>query len=403
MVQCLFLKERVVHRFFFAVILLLAHHAVVSQPVTHKKTSTRVTLAAERADFHQVIQRLTQLTGLHFIYSSNKVGASKRVSISVQNKPIEEVFVQLARQMNVVFKRKDGYVIIKPAEAGIQSATSPQRRQADSRVTTTDLKPVFDTTDVTAFAGGEPLLNERNSLPIASASDDFFRRYAKDLQFYFDTTFLKTVPPQSMEKLNVKNSHRGWFVSAGFLVNDYSVGAEIQAGIRAIYLVCSPTWIKQTALFHGAYGLGSSIMLTRNFSLNPTYTVATVKETEDFVLRTSDGIFMSGLQITSNHRQLRLMVQYALTKNILLRLGPSFNRALTEYTFTSRPNVFLYNSEPGKTADTPFEKGSFYSNSSEGTAISVNSPAPQERFQWISSWVGWEAGVSYKINFFKRP
>src|SRR5262249_6963253 len=94
-----------------------------AQSVTAPEADPRISLSVQGQYFHDVIDRLAGITGLHFVYSSNKVEANTRISLSVVNSPLEDVLELLGKQMNLSFKVQGRYVIVKtlPAQRAVQA------------------------------------------------------------------------------------------------------------------------------------------------------------------------------------------------------------------------------------------------------------------------------------------
>ena len=127
MAQCLPCKEKAVRRLIPAVIFLFLCHIAQAQYI-RTSYANKITLTSSGIQFKVLIDKLSGITGLHFIYSSNKIETTRLVSVSVKDKSLEEALVLLGRQLHVAFiKRDNKYVIIKTAEV-LPLPIQPHRR-----------------------------------------------------------------------------------------------------------------------------------------------------------------------------------------------------------------------------------------------------------------------------------
>src|SRR5688572_12928222 len=122
MVMNLFWTEKVARRILPTLISLFICFSALSQSAPRTQG---ITLTERESGFHLVIEKLSKMTGLHFIYSSNKVAVNKKVSVTVFNKPLDHILSLLGNQTNVSFTRKDDYVIIKPISGNSQPKNNP--------------------------------------------------------------------------------------------------------------------------------------------------------------------------------------------------------------------------------------------------------------------------------------
>ena len=395
MVRCLSWREKVVGSVATGIILLCMAQHTGAQTITVAHNTRNITVSSNGVYFHDLIHQLADVTGLHFIYSSNKIKTHARVYLTVHNKPVEEVLGLLGDQLNLVFKKQDRHVVIKTIPAMQPSAvvlTGELKQKSIARINKGS-RPLLTLPDSAILTASTKV----SGTPAPSFSSDYFKKHLRDLQVYFDTSMLKRLPAQYIRKINLNNNHSGLFISAGFVVNDYSVGTELQAGIRSAYAVYSSGWMSG-GQHSNRYGVGSSLLLSRNFSLNPVYTFAAIRE----------HIAESPWKVSAKHHQLKLMVQYSLSKNVAVRLGPSFNYVAATYTF-QRPkhvfeNVMIIRPDSPKGTYTNIEDGVGMPHQGVYTGATVyRVQAAPHNYLAVRSWMGWEASISYKINFFRRP
>ena len=156
--------------------------------------------------------------------------------MSVKDKSLEEALVLLGRQLNVAFiKRDNKYVIIKTVDIAPATQTTTQtltrRPEFDKIYSAPKYTPLIASTEeiyTASTTAPEPVAAK----PMA-ASGDHFRKHLEDLHVYFDTLKLKRLPEYELKKVNLKNRHSGWYISAGIMLNDFAAGAQLQAGVRS--------------------------------------------------------------------------------------------------------------------------------------------------------------------------
>lgn len=352
-----------------------------------------ISLSYQDKRFHDVVEDLERVTGLHFIYSSNKIEVNGRVTLSAHRHSLDDVLTQLGKQMNLVFKVQGKYVVIKtlpvaPAVSkSISQATVPTHagEPEDLQYSSSLIgNPSFDMRDFSAA-----------TLPYPQLKKDL-----QTLQVYFDSNLLQRIPSQYVRKIG-QRQRLGWFASGGVMMNDYSVGAVFQAGMRSLYFVMGSSWMSDSR-YHGSYGLGSSIKLAHNLSVNPAITFSPMKETNQHTTNFYGHKVAENVQLKAGHWQMKWMVQYALGNHINLNFGPTINRLHSTFT-TQDVSVARFTQVAGFV-------GGAQSYSAYGrepatqpivtTVVVVDSH--QKQYQTLQYWVGWEASVSYRINFSGR-
>jgi hypothetical protein len=388
MVRCLFWREKVVRSIATGIILFCTVQNACPQTIAGSQAK-KVTLSCNGVYFQDFINQLAGITGLHFIYSSSKIRTNSLVYLTVRDKSVEEVLGLVGDQLKLSFKKQDRHVVIKTIPAAQPSFVAgplqpKQKNVVRPRKEPASLLALPDSTVLTASA-------RITGNPAPSFSSDYFKKHLQDLQEYFDSAMLTRIPTQYIRKINLNNNHRGLFISAGLVVNDYSAGTELQAGIRAAYAVFNSGWT-QSGQYSSRYGVGSSFLLSRNFSVNPVYTFAVIRE------KSSE----SPWTLCAKQHQVKLMLQYSLSKHVAVRFGPSFNYLNATYTFQRPKRLFETIIIDGP--DTP--KNVYYhaeygaQPARTGAYMIITHPSS---YQAIRSWMGWEASISYKINFFPRP
>lgn len=398
MVKCLFWKAQVVRRL---AVVLAASLLVIPQAKSQSSPQMlqqKITLSCNALQFQDVIKKLEGMTGLHFVYSSNKIPINKPVSLKLSDKPLDEVLILLGSQMNLVFKRKDQHIVIKTAEKISPDSNQPKQL---IKVPEIKVKPASEQKSLESLADiGDQfstLPGAKNTLkyPTTLLGSNHFK-HNKDLSLYFDTARLSGLTKNDIEKINIKNNNRGLFVSSGFVINDYSLGAEFQAGLRAVHVVYSPSWLKDSR-FHSAYGLGTSVPLKRSISINIVYTYAHLRDKRTNSSQTVGSMSTDNLAFSAKHHQVKLMMQYAFTKNINLRTGLTINNMVTTYHL---PNEYVIEFTEDVKTNLPISSGSSSVTPFDGAPVLPKSSGTT--IQTLDMWMSWEATVSYKINFDKR-
>jgi hypothetical protein len=351
--------------------------------------SKKITFCCKSSNFEKIIDDLSKAAGVHFVYSSNKIQTSQQVTLAIKNKPLSEVLDVLSNELNVSFKIQEHYITVKPRGAQYQAALS-ELVSAKRTFVPTQGRTLDQDSENRGKSHGKLVAEKMSSATALPLSDGDITPYVTKLKPYVDPTFLKKVPikylKSTAKKLRVDHY---WFVSAGTVVNDYSAGMEIQAGHRYVYVAFSPTWLHDD-LYHGGLGIGTSLQLSNVFSLRPIYSYASMKQTKtdhNTMFAKSPGY---QINTVTDHHQFKLMLQYDISNNFKLRAGPTFNqsRASTRYEATE---VNYRTSGPQYSPP----------NTGTGTHLVFRSnigpaPAPVTLKKF---WVGWEASLSYRINF----
>jgi hypothetical protein len=410
MAQCLPWKAKDVRRLMPALLLLFISHTALPQYI-RTGTPKKITLTTTGVQFHTLIEKLSEITGLNFIYSSNKIEVNKSVSLSVTNRSLDDVLLLLGRQTNLTFARRDRYVIIKTIAVSPALAVStqpiPRTRRSDFErsYNVPRYTPLIIPTNVAYTASAAPQRSFDG--PIASTSGRYFNRHLGEFKVYFDTTFLKKLPAHEIQKINLKSRHASWFISAGVMVNDFAAGGELQAGIRSLYVVYNPSWL-YNGNFYGSYGLGTSVLLSKNLSFNPVYTYGTLKQDENLSARIYNRTIEGDIKLLAKLHQVRLMLQYSITKNISLRAGPTLGYMRTKYSL-EKANVVVFGRASSAASLAPIPpynygyKTTFIYATAPGGPITEIVRNVRDGHSVDKYLVGWEASISYRINFFKRP
>jgi hypothetical protein len=380
-------KEKVV-RSIVILLGILIFHTSYSQSI-----SAPISISFKATTLDKVMDHLSRTSGFHVIYSSDKIDVKTPISLSVDRRTVGDILVLLEKQTNLSFKVHDRHIIIRPAKVMVSQPLLVSKINYYQQPGNTPSNII-----------ARPTIEERR-LQINMPDERFLRseRYIKNhlpqLQMLIDTSWIKFLPHEYINRLDLNNMNKGWFISAGPVVNDYSAGVEVQIGLKYIYAVYDASWLK-SGQFHAAYGLGTSVPLSNSFSITPAYMYSGWSESrsQTNALITRNGVNLVEFKTTEyvRHHQFKMLIQYSVSKNIRVQLGPVFNKASKYYTMA----------EPGNTVMTEYTvKAAPYS----GADRVVQSRTVNQVFfisrdpQAANFWLGWEASLSYKLNFSTRP
>jgi Secretin and TonB N terminus short domain len=316
-----------------------------------------------------VVEKLSDVTGLNFVYSSDKIDAYQLISLSVDNKPVDEVLSMIASRTNLTFKRQNKYVIIKvDTKRNISKAD-------DSSVNPSTTTPEEITAARTEPVRSSKLLASRNAVAL---SEENLKNYLPDLSGYFGVN-TRELPLRPLSMNNSRKT-RLWFVSAGPLLNEYSAGVEFQIGIPNVYAVTNITLLNNGDMIQG-YGLGTRLRLTDRFSLQPVYTFSHYRRFDNELHYAPDGrLVRTNYAADSKIHKMKLMIQYASVGRLTFSMGPSFNYLNSKLTYADvAANAAIYTSG--------YRKYSTIFTVPEGTS------------RVSKSWIGWEATIAYRISF----
>lgn len=376
MARSLFWTERVALS--ALVVFLFSIHPAQSQ----SSRTASITYSCRSTNLESVIEFLSRTSGYHFIYSRDMVDITRPVSLDVSNKPIEDVLTLIEKQVNVSFKVQDRHIIVKATPK-----TEPAR-------------PLVTQSTPTLSSIEAPLLSSlsRNiTLPTFSNKNILESRIDRriyELQAALGPNVPRNIPPMYINRINLNDRNNGWFASIGTVVNDYSAGIELQGGVRYLYGVVQPRWSFDRG-FHGAYGVGNSFSLMRNFSFNTIYMFSGQKQSETIYPFSPLAKLGPDFQVTETTRQhqVKFAVQYTLSRSVSVRLGPVLNYQATTTEMVSVTTTngyyegsFTYRQAGTQTPDLVYQNGQFVTQS----------------VRYMESWIGWEGAVTYRINFSNR-
>lgn len=389
MAKSLFCKEKVALSFLLCITLCY------SSAQAQSKTS-RITYSCRSERLEVVIDNLSKRSGFDFIYSRNLVDVSKQVSLSAQDLTITQVLSLLEKQLDVSFKLQDRHIIVKanpkPAPVIVQQT---KRESAENM----SAPPSYRSTDPQLITSLRRNIAIRQPQSQAALLQNSLQKRIDELQALLGPNVPRTISRYDISQINFNNRHRGWFAAIGTSVGDGSAGVELQAGLPFAYAVFRPRYSAEHGLF-GAYGVGTGINLSGNYSMNAIYMFSGVTSTTS-AFPYSGPYSQQGpeLRHTENqrHHQVKLVLQYNFANNFSLRVGPVLNYRNTREQTVIIPTSNYYEGSYASiqyASRTPENFTLIYKNGQLVAASRIE--------RHLESWVGWDATVTYRINFFRR-
>jgi len=351
----------------------------------------KVSCAFQATRLDEVIRHLSQEAGVSFIYSSNKTNLSKVVTLSVENQSLEETLNLIGAQLDVEFKMQGRFVMIKQQATEVK----PMRHGTAGRVPLGRFSKNASGTGVIAYyPASNSRTRSRVSVPI------FVERQLPPIEPTFTRSEINSIPLTNRRDVSALRNRAGLFFSAGTVLNDYSSGIELQAGIRSAYLVFTPTWMSN-GKYHSAIGLGTSIPLGKNLALTPVYLLGQYHSSSTMRWRNTQGITEMKQTEKAIHHQVKLMIQYTVTPAFVVKLGPTINQSNITYSYYQTTSTFIERRSsqiPG--AGVP-DNGNAGSNITVIDQISSTKVSPLAEQHVRNAWLGWEASIALKLNFSK--
>jgi hypothetical protein len=374
------LKVRVALGFSKLIVLVFVSLSAHAQS-TDDLLQRNVTITGRNIDFEDVLDQLTLQTKMRFIYSSSMVSLDKQVTLMARQQPLKDVLDELAAQMNITFKRQGDYFIVKK-----DNTPSPKTHFALAQP---KLANSEDPDEEEFNVEESNTQRERFNVYRISQQNERDSKITKDLLNVGDKLKWK-YQPMLMAESGPNRSPMPWFASAGFLINDYGVGVEMQAGIPLIHGVASISALGD-GMYRFGYGLGTSIRIKPLVTGDVAYTFASLSHTE------TDS-WHHKFQATSHHHQIRLQASLSLSNHFSVRVGPTFNLLRSSYQYIPEPNgssvTVRYRPAPTQQYLSPSQG---YTRTIQYQAIAT----PMD-YETINSWFGFELGVAYRVNFSLR-
>ena len=347
-------------------------HAQPSDDLLQKN----VTIIGNNMHFEDVLEQLTLQTRMHFIYSSSIVNLDKPVTLIARQQSLKNVLDELSSQMNVSFKRQGDYFIVKRNIAKstftiVQPKLANSEDLEDEEVVLKEINLQASRFDPYSFTSDE---NNRDA------------EITKDLLNFGDGLKLKYSPLSSTVNINSPRQ-KNWFASGGLFINDYGAGVELQSGIQLLHAVVNVSALGD-GVYRFGYGLGTGIPLKPGVTANLAYTFASLNREET-------DTWHNQYETTSRHHQIRFMANVALSTHFSIRFGPTFNVLKTSYEYVPESSSSTVTVRYRQTPTQP------YLSPTSGYTRTIHAQAPVSpvNYETANSWVGFELGVAYRVNF----
>jgi len=350
----------------------------------------KVTVIGHNMHVEDVLEQLTLQTKMQFIYSSSVVALDKPITLMARQQSLKSVLDQLAKHMNISFKKQGDYFVIK-------RSTLPTFAKTQFR----DSQPRLANADDSEDEESTPLIDNTQSPSdgvslIESNSGNAESNITKDLLNFGDglsrweAKAVKEYLPLLLAKRNPRSVQKKWFVSTGLFINDYGFGIETQAGIPLVHAVLNAS-IVGGGIYRIGYGLESAFPVKPGLTANLAYTFASMGKDE------VDN-FQNKYRARGDHHQARMMANISLSDHFSVRVGPTFNVLKTTHEYIAEQPAQVitvrYRAAQGQPYLSP---SSGYSSTAHYQAAS-----PLPKYETGKFWVGFEAGVAYRINFSLR-
>jgi hypothetical protein len=337
-----------------------------------------VTIIGRNIDFEDVLDQLTLQTKMQFIYSSSMVSLDKPVTLMARQQPLKDVLDELSVQMNITFKRQGDYFVVKKDNTPV---TKTQFALAQPKLANSE-DPEEDEFNLKE---NDPQAGRLNMYSI-SQQNERDSKITKDL-LNFDDKLKWKYQPLLLTDNRQDPPRRRWFASAGFLLNDYGVGVEMQGGIPAVHGIINVSALGD-GLYRFGYGLGTTIPIKPLVTADLAYAFASLSHIET-------DTWHNQFQATSHHHQIRFQANLSLSNHFSVRVGPTFNLLRTSYQYLPDPSS---SSVTVRYRPAPTQQ---YLSPSQGytRTITYQAVATPMDYEARNSWVGFELGVAYRVNF----
>lgn len=365
----------------------------------HASTGERkITLSVHQEPFEDVLNQLAQKSAVSFVYSSSVIDLKKTISLTVYNQSLEDVLKEIARQANVSFSREGDHIVLKK-----QVALPPLKAKVNTKSATELLSPTENNTINTLLASlsAQPFAAPSQKSvydfsPGLLENDSVLSKKAAKIMAKIQLQLSKTIDTKKHNHLNAR-----WFASAGFIVNDYSLdGIEVKGGHRSLFAVVNASHLDNKR-YRVGYGAGTSFPLSSTWNLQAIYTVANITKDADFA------VIKNALKFDSWHHQVKLVAQYALSPRITVHGGITGNLLNTRYKFLGidvpADIPLVYRSmEPAHREVRLSLSEVIQSSSTISAPYTISNTYSDNNYRNTQTWIGFDAGVSYQLNFFTR-
>jgi hypothetical protein len=357
-----------------------------------------ISISCQNLPLDKVIDRLSQKTGLHFIYSSSLVSLDTKITLNVHQEKLTEVLKQVGYKARLVFKVNGKYVIVKnaPADDLISRNAIARKEFSDPLV-----KEPLHSVPITIFRE-----DERRAYFSALPENSAIAR--PSLTPLTNTHLLSTFKAEPIAPLKISRPfdlyRSRWFASLGLFANDFTYGGvELRAGLKPLYGVIN-TGLINNGLVRVGYGAGTAVNLSKRVTLNAIFTHATMHKMVNETFESPSGrrILEKAYLVQYRQNQVKLMAQYNTSSRFSIQAGVSFNQLKTSYaiekilieapSLTDLPGA-------GQAGDTQFIQAHYSPAPVNIASGPLHQSFLRRKQETTGYWVGWEIGLYYRINF----
>jgi hypothetical protein len=353
--------------------------SISAQSISPDLSEKVITLKVKNASLETVLQRLSEQAKLYFIYSSNSVELNRSVTLDINRRPLIEVLESLSDLMGVTFRNEGKYVVVKRRDEYTQSPTVVNKASVATNTEAEIKEPINPRTGLNV----DPTL----SVPSSLLKEDLLRCYS------FVKIDVSRLQPFPLAITNPR-SKRNLIGSVSLIGNEYAGGLELNFGLPYVYGVLNSGLMRGGHLRTG-FGIGTSISVKPNISLNPVYSFARVKEKQDHIVNDRiDLVIRDGVRVVGNHHQMKLLFNIQAFPRIAFRVGPTINFLKTNYTYPVGDRSYTI----ARRATIPSYPDGYGVPVQVGIVQSVRY-SPPASYSTYKTWVGFEGGISYSIKF----
>lgn len=383
-----------------SIVILLSLFQIVTraQPIVNRSDEKRLSFDLRHVPLEDAFEQIARKCHVSFVYSASVFDVRKTISFSAHNLTVSEILKDFSHLTNLSFRTEGDHIVIKK-----QSEIGLSRSKGDRKVQSELLTVSENTEAMLASLATKTFLSPSQTSVIdlvPSQLDNDSMRLTKSAKMIAK---IQQEVSQSAEHNRRRNLTKpDWFISTGVILNDYTLGGvELKAGHRRFFAVvsCSRTDERN---YRVGYGAGTSISIANRWDLQTIYTLAQVTKTEDF------GLFKDAIKFDSWHHQLKVVAQYSPSRRIAIHAGFALNVLNTRYQFLGVDVPADIPLEYREVEPAHREIRLSLSNTLQSSAAirapyTISNTYSENNYLNTQTWIGFDAGISYRINFFSRP
>jgi len=356
----------------------------------------KVSVSFLHAYLDDVLQQLSAEAGVYFVYSGNVLEPRvPAISITAHQQPLSSVLQTLGQQLHLTFRSEGKYIIVKKISVVKTVAAAPTRRVAPTAVVKPEERP----------APTAPVTEEPLTLLTSVRSNALYSSLTHHQQPALGSSIADGTARRPL----------AWFVSGGVFANDITYGGlEIQGGLRNAFVVVN-AGLLEGSTYRIGYGAGTSLSLHRRWDLQLTYTIARMRQKDDVRLvgHSWNGVVIrdNSLHISLRHQQIKALLHYHVSSRVDLSFGPTLNLLYARYTQRTvteampARRTFLVSARNDGGHMFSKETASFQAGTGNKPEADYTPVRPalyaEDSFSSRQIRPGFEAGVSYRINFLR--